>query len=119
MRVEDIARVCHAAIREHSWVVGLPDTDEWRSLTDEDREANIDGVKYYLSSRSSVSPEASHDNWMMHMLKKGWRWGSVKCPEKMEHPCLVPYRYLPEDQRVKDVLFLNIVDALASNGVES
>jgi hypothetical protein len=42
-----------------------------------------------------------------------WKYGAIKRPEVLEHPCLVAWKDLPEEQRTKDELFLAIVRVLA------
>jgi len=42
----------------------------------------------------------------------GWKYGEVKDPDKKEHPCFVSYEELPEQQKVKDALFVGVVRAM-------
>jgi hypothetical protein len=58
------------------------------------------------------TPADSHYSWLAEKEDDGWAYGEVKDPEKKEHPCMVPYQDLPEEQRIKDDLFIAIVDAL-------
>ena len=43
---------------------------------------------------------------------EGWQYGEVKDPDNLRHPCMLDYDELPEDQRIKDELFLSICKAL-------
>ena len=45
----------------------------------------------------------------------GWQFGMVKDAEKKEHPCMVPYSLLPEQQKAKDLLFGTVVRAVLAN----
>jgi hypothetical protein len=43
-----------------------------------------------------------HERWMSDLVRDGWRWGAVKDPATKEHPLLVPWSELSEDERDKD-----------------
>jgi RyR domain len=43
-----------------------------------------------------------HERWMSDLLRDGWRWGTVKDAATKEHPLLVPWSELSEDDRDKD-----------------
>jgi hypothetical protein len=55
---------------------------------------------------------ASHENWMKEKEADGWKYGTIKDPEKKEHPCIVPFEQLPKEQQFKDHLFRGIVHAM-------
>jgi hypothetical protein len=51
--------------------------------------------------------------WAEGKRAQGWAWGPEKDLARKKHPCLTGhYTDLPEDQRVKDRLFLAIVYAM-------
>jgi hypothetical protein len=56
-----------------------------------------------------MDPRDSHDCWMSHKLRAGWRYGPVKDVEAKTHPCLLPYNELSPAQRVKDDVFSAVV----------
>ena len=41
--------------------------------------------------------EQMHEVWAMEREAEGWLWGPEVSEEKMEKPCLVAYKDLPED----------------------
>lgn len=41
----------------------------------------------------------THENWASQRIELGWRHGPVRDDERKEHPCLVPYDELPEDEK--------------------
>jgi hypothetical protein len=47
---------------------------------------------------------------MADKIKEGWVYGFVKDPVSKTHPCIVPYEELPEEQQMKDHLFVKTVD---------
>lgn len=111
-----IAKICHEANRVYCESLGDDSQKLWFDAPEWQRESCINGVHFHLSGISKgikPKPESSHQNWMAEKLANGWRYGPVKDPEKKQHPCLVPYEKLPEDQRRKDALFCAIVAALA------
>jgi len=43
-----------------------------------------------------------HDIWAAGRLSEGWQYGHVCNDERKEHPCLVPYDELPENEKEYD-----------------
>jgi RyR domain len=46
--------------------------------------------------------ENTHDHWARQRLADGWRYGPVRDDINKHHPCLIPYRDLPEAEKVYD-----------------
>lgn len=46
--------------------------------------------------------ENAHDVWAAGRLAEGWTWGPSRSDERKEHPCLVPYGELPENEKQYD-----------------
>ena len=44
----------------------------------------------------------THEVWAAERMKEGWTWGPVRSDERKEHPCLVPYDELPEQEKDYD-----------------
>jgi len=43
-----------------------------------------------------------HDVWVQQRIDEGWRYGPERNDERKEHPCLVPYAELPENEKEYD-----------------
>ena len=110
-RVELIARVAHEANRAYCATLGDHSPMPWEQAEQWQRESVTDGVQCALRG---ATPEESHENWLRFKRRDGWTYGPVKDPSRKQHPCMVPYADLPEEQRRKDVLFTSIVSAMAS-----
>jgi hypothetical protein len=114
MTATQIARVVHEANRALQIEQNdptIPVSPSWDDLDDETRRSAVEGVTNILTGKVTT-PEQSHVEWMRFKQENGWTPGPVKDEGKKEHPLLVPYRELPEDQRLKDGLFFAIVNAL-------
>jgi len=111
MKPEEIAKVCHEANRAYCETLGDQSQPVWESAPEWQRTSAVKGVEFHLSHPGS-SPSQSHEEWLKEKKATGWKYGPVKDPEKKEHPCFLPYDELPVSQRVKDDLFIGIVDAL-------
>ena len=111
INVIDVAKICHQANKAYCDSIGDISQVDWDEAPLWQKESAINGVVYHLST-SNTKPEDSHINWMQEKIQNGWKYGTIKDPEKKEHPCLVPFNKLPKDQQIKDVLFKNIVDSL-------
>lgn len=43
-----------------------------------------------------------HEVWAENRIKEGWKYGTKRDDEKKEHPCIVPYEDLPEEEKQYD-----------------
>jgi len=110
LTITDVAAICHEANRQlckrQTDFTQLP----WYSAPEWAKESAIAGVKAILVN-PDTTPEKSHENWLAYKEADGWRYGVMKNSFTKEHPCIVPYDELPDDQKLKDHLFLGIVNA--------
>lgn len=114
LTAEQIAHVCHnanRAMQKEQNDPSIPVSARWTDLDEETRQSAIQGVQNILDGKVT-SPEESHAEWVRFKQEHGWTLGPAKSESKKEHPLLVPYRELPEEQRLKDALFFAIVNAL-------
>jgi hypothetical protein len=44
----------------------------------------------------------THEVWAKQRLAEGWKYGAERNDERKEHPCLVPYEELPENEKNYD-----------------
>jgi hypothetical protein len=110
MDIESIAKVCHEANRAYCATIGDNSQLPWDDAPQWQRESAVNGVQFHIDN-PNAGPSGSHENWMKVKLADGWKFGEVKNPDAKEHPCLVPYDQLPEEQRRKDAIFVGIVHA--------
>lgn len=112
LTAEQIAQVAHDANASYCRTIDDKSQSRWEDAPDWQRTSAINGVQFHLDN-PLTNPIDSHDNWMREKLADGWKYGPVKDPDKKEHPCIKPYHELPEEQRLKDRLFIGIVRALS------
>jgi len=108
MKAEDIARICHETNRAYCFGLGDHSQPTWDLAADWQRDSTIKGVVMALE-HPETTPEQSHEAWMKEKLAAGWKYGPQKAPDRLEHPCLVPYSELSPEHRMKDTLFLAVV----------
>lgn len=111
--VTQIARVCHEANRQFAFATGEDATKvhpSWDDAPDEIRQSAITGVQ---KAQAGETPRQLHESWCEGKLAAGWSFGPVRDNTAKIHPCLVDYDELPAVQKVKDSLFLAIVNAMA------
>jgi hypothetical protein len=111
MTIEGIAQVAHEANRAYCASIGDNSQQSWADAPDWQRQSAINGVRFHIDN-PKAGPSASHENWMREKVADGWKHGPTKDPEAKEHPCIVPYEHLPQEQRAKDRLFIAVVSAL-------
>ena len=44
----------------------------------------------------------THEVWAKQRFAEGWKYGKERNDEQKEHPCLVPYEELPENEKEYD-----------------
>jgi len=114
MEYEQVARICHAANKAYCETIGDLSQRSWREAEDWQRNSAIKGVAFRTESLANgVAPAASaqHESWLAEKAREGWKFGPVKDVQRKEHPCFLPYEELPIEQRIKDYIFVAIVDA--------
>ena len=98
------AQTAHNVNRAYCHGLGDHTQPSWADAPAWQKESAIAGVKA-IASDPSTTPEQSHEGWLEQKRADGWKYGTVKDPDKKEHPCFVPYAELPAPQRHKDTLF--------------
>lgn len=111
-----IARIAHEANRALCVSVGDNTQPPWEWAPKWQKESAIKGVLMHLKY-PGTTPEQTHEAWMQEKKEAGWSYGSMKNPDKKEHPCMVPFDQLPLEQKIKDVLFAGVVATLAEVAV--
>ena len=59
-------------------------------------------VPQFLDTVGERLAENVHEVWAQQRIKEGWTYGSVRHEGRLEHPCLVPYSKLPEEEKEYD-----------------
>lgn len=108
MNAELVAIICHEANKAYCVTIGDMTQKHWEDAPLWQRISAIKGVQALIDN-PRLTPEELHAEWCKEKIRDGWNYGKIKDPEKKEHPCLVPYEELPEEQQVKDRLFYAIV----------
>lgn len=110
MKIVDVAKICHEANKSFYESLGDYSQESWEHAPENIKQSAITGVEFHLTGKHT--PEESHNAWCEFKLDDGWKYGPEKDLDKKEHPCLVPYSELPEEQQIKDYLFSGIVNSL-------
>lgn len=108
--VAQIAKVCHETNRAYCSAIGDDSQKPWDEAEQWQRDSAINGVAFKLSNPDAPA-SAQHDAWTNDKVADGWQYGPVKDASAKTHPCIVPYGALPVEQRLKDYLFVGIVEA--------
>ncbi len=110
-----IAELTHESNRVYQKSIGQEVDPHWDELPDGKKAAKVLGVGYILG-HPNCSPSDLHQAWCDHYLGQGWSVGVTRDVEKKQHPNMVPFGSLPLHQRIKDHLFLNIVQICMACG---
>jgi len=110
-KIEQIAKVCHEVNRAYIKAITGENVPSWEDAPSWQTGSIKVGVEQALNY-PEISPEELHDNWVYFKLGTGWTYGEEKNIDKKTHPSLIPYKDLPETEKVKDHLFRAVVNAL-------
>lgn len=59
---------------------------------------------------SRKNSKAAHDSWVKKYFEMGWKYGKEYDPENRVRPDLVPYEELDPKEKIKDEVFLRLVE---------
>ncbi len=110
--VQEIAKVCHQVNKAYCEALGDKSQPDWKDAPEWQKESAYEAVCFRLENLDAPA-SAQHCQWLKAKEEAGWKYGSVKDPEKKEHPCMVPFEQLPKEQQAKDYIFKAIVHELA------
>lgn len=110
-RNEQIAQVCHEALRAWCEANGDESQKTWVEAEKWQRDATHAGVKF-ARENPQADAGATHSQWVDKKLADGWKYGPVKDGSLKTHPMLIPFEQLPEVEKAKDHLFRAVVEAL-------
>lgn len=52
-----------------------------------------------LKSLTELLAENAHEVWAQTRLNQGWSFGETRDDANKKHPCLIPYKDLPENEK--------------------
>lgn len=106
----NVAGACHEVNRAYSNIIGDGMKPvSWDDAPEYQKSSCIKGVIGVIKGNT---PRESHESWLAEKIATGWHYGPVKNEASLEHPCMVPYDELLEQQRVKDDLFVQTARSL-------
>ena len=103
------ARVAHEANRAIQLSTGDENpSPKWDKAPKWQKKSAVEGVIHAIKG---ATPEELHDRWCDTKVADGWVYGVRKDEKVKTHPCLISYKDLPPEQRLKDFVFSEIVQA--------
>jgi hypothetical protein len=109
--VNNAASVAHSANRAYCRALGDFSQPDWGEAPYWQVETVRNGIRFAWE-HPDATPEDSHKSWMEQKVREGWKYGEKKDVEKKEHPYMVPYDQLSEEQQMKDKIFVAIARAM-------
>ena len=55
-----------------------------------------------IRTLSELLAKNTHEVWSAARIREGWTYGPKRDDVKREHPCLIPYEELPEEEKEYD-----------------
>lgn len=108
-----IARTVHEANRAIVMFHG-EEMESWDECEDWQQDAAKEGIKEVIRN-PAITPRDLHEKWKAKKINDGWTYGPEKDATKKTHPCIVDYEDLPEEDRMKDDVFLSIVKSFINS----
>ena len=114
MNVRSIARIAHQVNKAYCESLNDSSQVDWEEAPDWQQRSAMEGV-LAIQENPELTPRESHEQWLKYKQDSGWKYGTLKDPAKLEHPCIMPYDELPIEQRAKDYIFQGVVKALTGD----
>lgn len=111
LTIQEIAKVCHETNRAYCLAQGDKSQAPWEQAEQWQRDSMVAGVEYHIANPHST-PADSHQAWLDHKTKEGWKFGLVKDAARKEHPSFLPFDKLPTSERAKDHIVTAIIKTL-------
>lgn len=109
---DTIARVAHEAVIAYNTSIGDLSEKAWEALSSAERIATVDAV-LFIQLNPTQTAEAIHDAWYAKKRENGWALGPTLDARHSEHPAMVSYSQLPQEQRTRDAIFRAVVQAMS------
>lgn len=107
----EIARIAHETHRQYCMSIGDHSVVTWDEADDWQCQSTIAGVLGVMDC-PEITASGIHAAWCEWRKKEGWTYGDVKDVQLKKHPLLVDFEDLPDEHKMKDVMFLSLTKAL-------
>ena len=106
------AKFVYEAARLHAIQLRCPVIPKpWEDREQEFKEQFIELISDLCSGKRTFQDfEDAHNSWMNKYLEMGWKYGEEYDPENKIHPDLVPYDQLDPKEKIKDEVFVRLVE---------
>jgi len=106
------ARFVYEAARIHAMELDCPIIPaKWENREKEFRNQFIQLIDDLCSGKREFQDfEEAHDSWVKKYTEMGWKHGEKYDPDNKIHPDLVPYSELDPKEKVKDEVFVRLVE---------
>lgn len=107
--IDNICRECHTANNSLRLTNNESELPDWEYLS-QDLKDNTKNTVLQILDNPSYTAENAHDEWMKHKMTQGWVYGENKDDVKKTHPLLIPFSEMSDIDKLKDQLFIDIVN---------
>jgi len=52
-----------------------------------------------LMQLAEILAKNVHENWALERIRQGWQYGTERSDTQKQHPCLIPYEDLTEEEK--------------------
>jgi hypothetical protein len=108
-KITVIARAVYEAVCLYWELTGHASSPRWEEVS-QIQAACRHSVKFALRN---PTPGAYHEDWRAAWHSEGWVYGPAYDSARRTSPALVPYEEVPDVDKVKDRIIVNITQALA------
>lgn len=106
------AMFIYEAARLHAIALECPVIpNKWEKRELEFKKQFVELITDLISGKKKFSNFAeAHDSWVKKYIEMGWKYGGKYNPQKKIHPDLVPYDELNPKEKIKDEVFIKLVE---------
>lgn len=105
-----IAQECHRLNNELMLTNGeIQNAADWSELDSHTKFMNLKSVKKILDN-PDITAKDIHDEWMKNKMLDGWTYGEVKDANLKTHPLIIDFELLNDVDKMKDQIFIDVVN---------
>jgi len=112
MTTSDIAKIVYESQRAYNQQVFGDFSQKPFDQLVESSKGEVEARVLFCVENRNAPASSLHDRWLSGLLCDGWRKGDYTDVKNKIHKRLIPWSLLPNEEQVRDVMFMRIVGAL-------
>lgn len=80
----------------------------WSEMTEE-QQTDFKSIVASCIRNPARTPSEQHERWLISKITSGWTYGKIANADKKQHPNIVHWELLPNEEQFKDAIFCLLI----------